>query len=203
MTKFQQVLALLWAISVATSNPFAQDATDWRGPHDYYRAVDGAQHELLVNVEKYHLPQGEEKLKRGRLQYAFEDFDFVLRYFPNHPQALMLMTQTVEKMNKPRRADEYFRTAIELFPNQPATLGLYGVHLHRSGDIARAIEYYNRALQLDPDSAETHYNLGLAYLSQKNYDLANQHAQKAYRLAYPLPGLRDRLQQVGRWQPGE
>jgi len=52
---------------------------------------------------------------------------------------------------------------------------------------------------LDGESAEVHYNLGLLYLEVKNSDLALEHAHKAYALNHPLPGLRNRLQAMGRW----
>jgi hypothetical protein len=47
----------------------------------------------------------------------------------------------------------------------------------------------------------THYNLGLAYLAQKQYQKANLHAQKAYQADFPYPALRDKLRQAGAWQP--
>jgi tetratricopeptide (TPR) repeat protein len=52
---------------------------------------------------------------------------------------------------------------------------------------------------LDGKSAEVRYNLGLLYLEVKNFDLALEYAHKAYAQNHPLPGLRSRLQAIGRW----
>jgi hypothetical protein len=45
-----------------------------------------------------------------------------------------------------------------------------------------------------------HYNLGLEYLDQRRLDLANIHAQAAYALGYPLPGLKEKLVRAGQWR---
>jgi TPR repeat protein len=50
-----------------------------------------------------------------------------------------------------------------------------------------------------PDNATAHYNLGLLYFDKKNYSKAKVHAEKAYALNFPLPGLRNRLKKVGKW----
>jgi hypothetical protein len=44
-----------------------------------------------------------------------------------------------------------------------------------------------------------HYNLGLLYVDQMQYDLAREQAKQAYELGYPLNGLRARLERAGRW----
>ena len=46
----------------------------------------------------------------------------------------------------------------------------------------------------------SHYDLGLAYLDIRDYASANREAHAAYRLGYPLPGLRLRLERMGRWK---
>jgi hypothetical protein len=35
----------------------------------------------------------------------------------------------------------------------------------------------------------------------KQYDLANEHAQRSYQLGAYAPGLRNKLQKVGKWNP--
>src|ERR1700682_1722293 len=42
--------------------------------------------------------------------------------------------------------------------------------------------------------------LGLAYFDLRDYDNALDRARSAYRLGFPLPGLRNKLQEVGKWQ---
>ena len=45
------------------------------------------------------------------------------------------------------------------------------------------------------------YNLALALIKLHRYELANEHAQRAYALGHPLPGLRAQLIAVGAWNP--
>ena len=53
---------------------------------------------------------------------------------------------------------------------------------------------------LGEDSAEINYNLGLVSLELGELDEAERYAQLAYELGYPLPGLRAKLQRLGRMQ---
>jgi len=38
------------------------------------------------------------------------------------------------------------------------------------------------------------------YADLKNYPLAREEARQAYKLGYPLPGLRNKLEKLGEWQ---
>ncbi|HQU16092.1 MAG: tetratricopeptide repeat protein [Gammaproteobacteria bacterium] len=197
------LLTLLTATLIATAFPTAALAVDtpaWRRPHDYY-ATDAESRHLLTMVEGHHLQQGTDKMARGEYGYAKQDFDFILRYFPNDPKALLLMGELAVKTGKPQDATHYFETAIKMFPDRAPTHTVYGVFLHRTGKLKQAIIQYKESLKLDPGSAETNYDLGLAYLTLRDYALANQHAHAAYRLGYPLPGLREKLQRAGKWEP--
>jgi hypothetical protein len=49
-----------------------------------------------------------------------------------------------------------------------------------------------------PNSAEVHYNFGLLYVATGELDLAVEHANRAYGLGFPLPGLRRMLANAGR-----
>ena len=48
------------------------------------------------------------------------------------------------------------------------------------------------------DTPDAEYFLGHTYFELKQYDKAREHADKAYRLGYPFPGLRNKLERVGR-----
>jgi tetratricopeptide (TPR) repeat protein len=174
----------------------AQPATD----NDYYTTKDAA---LLRSVERYHVQVAEEKIRTKYYSSARQDVDFVLRYFPNHPQGLLLMVQlcTDRSITQPCDLDLVFENAIAVNPNAAGTYVTQGVYLHRIKRYSKAIASYQRALAIDPSSVNAHYDLGLAYLETKQYDLANEQAQRAYGLSAPLPGLRARLQQLGQWKP--
>ena len=188
----------VWAIGIVASlvaGLAGAQATD----NDYYTTTDTT---LLRTVERYHVVPAQEKIRTKFYSAARGDVDFVLRYFPNHPKGLLLLAQMcTDGVTQHCDLDVVFEKAIAINPNVAGTYVTQGVYLHRVKRYREAIASYQRALAIDPDSINGHYNLALAYLETKQYDLANQEAQRAYALGAPFPGLRDRLKQSGQWKP--
>jgi tetratricopeptide (TPR) repeat protein len=173
--------------------------------HDYYDRNPRVRN-LLHTVEAYHMEQGIGKLKRRRYESAFEEFDFILRWYPNHPRALGLMAETCFLLHRPEAAEKYFEAALNAYPDNPRTaraitLREYGKYLYRAEDNARAIDTLKKSLALDDTTSETHYYLGMAYLSAKDLTRANIQAQRAYAKHFPLQELRDKLMAAGAWDP--
>ena len=50
----------------------------------------------------------------------------------------------------------------------------------------------------EADYADAEYFLGHVYFELKQYDKAREHADKAYKLGYPFPGLRKKLERIGK-----
>jgi Tfp pilus assembly protein PilF len=100
---------------------------------------------------------------------------------------------------KYKSGDEYFSAAVKFRPEDGTIRTLYGIFLHRKGQLDKALKQYEAALPLVPDSADLHYNLGLLYIQKNNYTKALEHAKKAYELGHPLPGLRNKLTDLGVW----
>ena len=48
------------------------------------------------------------------------------------------------------------------------------------------------------DSPDVEYFLGHIYFELKRYQKAREHADKAYKLGYPFPGLRRKLERIGK-----
>lgn len=179
-------LALLLMLAMAVAS--AEGVT----PHDYY----GGNYDptLLKNVEKFHLPKARRQMdSAGTVQWAKADVEFVLAWFPNHPEALQLASQIARMQGAPKSADKYYVRALQMYPDSGMTRLLYALHLHRSGRLDQAIEAYHKSIALDPDNANAYYNLGLALLSQNKLAEAKEAADRAYGLGYPLPGLRRML----------
>ena len=177
-------------------------AIAWAGKpvENYYGNYDP---EHLWAVEKYHLGPAREKANRTDKKaatYAWEDIEFILRHFPNHPQALLIATELSLRLNEPARVRRYMERAVEFDPRPAEPWIIYGIFLHRWGDYAGAVEKYQEAIKRNPDHPEAWYNLGLAYFALKRYDKAEEAARKAYALGYPLPGLREKLKRVGHWE---
>lgn len=172
---------------------------------DYYAPrTTGAEKEHLSVVTSYHLAPGQRDLANGRYHSAVGHAEFILNHFTNHPQALSLLSEACLKWKDPKcdaTAEGRFQKAIARNPDAAPTYVVYAIHLHRKEHLKEAVEAYRRALELAPESVNAHYNLGLAYIDLKQYDLANQHAQKSYQLGAFLPGLRTRLEKLGKWNP--
>ena len=175
-----------------------------QGNRDYYSATqtsEGA--ELLKNVEQFHIGPGLERMQGHNYSGARDDFEFILKFFPNHPRGLALISELCDVRWKNALCDssQWFERAIARNPNVGQTVVIEGVHLQRLNRVADAITSYKRALALDPTSRNAHYDIGLAYFDQKKFELANRHAQIAYMLGMPFPGLRDKLTKAGKWMP--
>ena len=196
---------LIVAILQSGSLPALAQTRDYAlpGGQDYY-APRTTQDEIttLHNVQLYHLGPGKEAVAKGRWDVALKEFEFILRYYPNHPVVLSLVSDLCLKWVAPAcDAKGWFQKAIERNPNAAPTYILHGVYLHRSKRINEAVREYRRAIELAPGYADAHYNLGIALADLKQYELANQHAQKSYELGATLPGLRVRLEKLGKWNP--
>ena len=193
----------LLAAILATSLARAQGTGSVVGTYDYYAAAASPQTlQTLKNVESFHIEPGRDRMKKRNYPGALQDFEFILNYFPNHPIALALVSDLCDLNWKSPQCDPepYFERAFQINPKAAQTWAVYGLHLQRIKSNDKAIDAYKRSLALNPASMNAHYNLGLAYVDLKRFDLANQHAQAAYALGYPLPGLKDKLVRAGQWK---
>jgi len=198
---------LLVALLVVAQPAAADEATCGslryrHGPYDYRTSAWARNW-----AEKYHFTPEVEQLKKGAsTSYIGQDLDFVLLAIPNHSRALAAMVNWKFKTKKdpPTGAtysvDCYFDRAIRFSPDDGAVRAVYGVYLMRVGKTADAVAQLEMAAKLGEDTANMHYNIGLAYFELRDYDKALAHAKKAYEQGFTLPGLRDKLTQAGKWQ---
>ena len=95
------------------------------------------------------------------------------------------------------KAKEFLRRAIEEEPHYaPAYTAMYLVH-RDLGERAEARAVLLRGNDSTKNkSAELHYFLGLSYLDDDDLVSAKKHAEVAYRLGYPLPGLKNKLKRL-------
>lgn len=175
------------------------------GPFDYRTAT----HDERRLVEAFHYDPAMQGLRRGEMMnergFIWNDFDYTLRAFPNHPGSLQGVDQLARllKSDKPPRAARsalcYFLRATAFRPDDAVVRLLYGLYLLRRDRSALAIEQLKMADELLPDDMNVQYNLGLAYFRLKDYDKALFHAQRAYARGAQLPGLERMLRNVGKW----
>jgi len=177
------------------------------GPFDY-REPRKQEKEL---VESGHYNPGMDAVRKGKmtdeLGFVWNQFDYTLRAFPNHPGSLIAIDQLSIKLksDKPPRAARsaycYFARAIHYRPDDGLVRLFYGLYLLRREKYDDAIVQLKRADILRPNDANVQYNMGLAYLRKKDYDNALTYAHRAYALGFQLPGLKNQLQSAGKWRP--
>jgi hypothetical protein len=173
------------------------------GPFDY--RIASAYNKQLV--ENTHFTTDIENFrKRGKPHYVANDIDYTLRVFPNHPRALLALSKLSLKLKTMRppgaqwTVDCYFQRAIRYQPDDSFVRLVYGIHLTRWGkpDLARV--QLELAEKHPVQDGNFHYNLGLAFLDVGDTERALKHAKDAYALGYQLPGLKSRLQKLGKWR---
>src|SRR6185295_1715921 len=94
----------------------------------------------------------------------------------------------------------YFDRAVRFRPEDGVVRMIYANYLANQKKPTEALAQMQAAEKLLVENANLHYNMGLIYLSLKDYDKALHHAHRAYALGWQLPGLRNMLQKAGRWQ---
>jgi len=211
--------ALLWTAVSCTTPALAEvDITQCGslqqrlGPFDYRTASASIKRE----VEGAHWDDPFDAFLKGK-KYSprngniiMADFDYTLRAFPNHHDALRAINllgvwQKTENPEKARWTLEcYYLRGMKFAPDDALVYLAYGEYLQRRGRTAEARKKIDQAVGLlaakGGGSAITHYNLGLAYFDFGEFDLAQSYAESAAKGGVALPGLRVRLQRSGHWK---
>jgi Flp pilus assembly protein TadD len=160
----------------------------------------------LTIVERYHFTPNIENLVSGNTGPVGGELDYTLRAFPNHHRALAALAKlgVRDKTIKPNGTKYsvycYFERAIRFKPNDAVVRMVYSNYLQKLGQPDQALDQLNVAVHLQPEDPTINYNLGLLYMEKKDYALARTHAKKAYEQGFPLPGLKNKLVQAGKWE---
>ena len=221
MAKISCGQAALWLTFVyfaTQTDAMAQLAQDCGSIKNAYGPFDYTNPDHFANklpiVESGHFDAGVEQLT-GHLGKSSEgtmlagDLDYTLRAFPNHHRALYATVRyDVEKIRRgaaPMRfsTECYFKRAILLAPSDATVRLLQGIYFMKVSRPEEARVSLGVALDMAPNSAEINYNAGLVYTDLKEYELALQHALRAYELGYPLMGLKNKLKRLGVWKDNQ
>jgi tetratricopeptide (TPR) repeat protein len=209
--------AVLVALAVRNSLASAQECgpvplPGAAGPYDY---VDSKFAWNLTDVTENHWVHVQRALAEREVHYALRELNWILIRWPNHYPALFelgrieqLYPGVVFDPSKfsnqdalffPPTPECYFDRAFRYRPKDPTLRMLFGLYYHKSKRLQDALTQYQKAEAMDPEASEIQYNLGLVYFDLKDYEPSIQHAQKAYKLGYPLAGLRKKLTAAGKW----
>lgn len=202
------ILVMLLGISfvgMAAGKNYCGDPTkNAFGPFDYLERFNfGAK---LNVVEAHHFTPDVENLIRGESGSIAGDLDYTLRAWPNHHRALVALARLSIRDKSTRfyglnwPVECYFDRAIRFSAADAKVRSIYGGYLLHQGRNKEAVEQLEVAVNLEPDNVTALYNLGLLYFKLKNYDKANDFANRAYALDFPLPGLKNKLIKAGKWR---
>ncbi|GAA6184333.1 MULTISPECIES: tetratricopeptide repeat protein [Alteromonadaceae] len=192
----------------------------WRRgkPFDYYAAetrqsTGTYRGGLLYLVESAHFTKKVRRLIEGSTSKQPGDLLFVLGSIPNHPVALDAYARYEYQWENSRsfkaslNTDEpkydagcFFERAAKIYPGQASTYLTWGIYYYRRGEHQKALEKFLEADKLSPGSAEAKYNVGLAYAEVNDLANAKKYAEAAYKLGYPLPGLKMKIAELEKAQ---
>ena len=168
--------------------------------------TDPADRERLTVIETFHFTPVVASLTRGASGSLGADIGYTLEHFPNHTKALAALVKLGrrDKTGQPYGArytiDCFFTRAVGFAPNDAALRMVYGGYLLGNDHADEALVQLREAARIAPDNATIDYNLGLLYVKRRDYPTARSYAWKAYRLGFPLPGLKKQLAAAGEWQ---
>lgn len=177
-----------------------------------YRKNDKKTRHLKHLVESVHFTKGVQNAEYGNTGGLEFDLNYVLRKFPNHAHALMVMaelqlTSKYEPRQRKDRADKlwptkecYFFKAMQLQPDDPSVHLVIAIFYHKQKKHDIAARHYAYAKQLNPQNAEVQYNQGLFFMDLQEHKKALENAKIAMQLGHPLQGLKNRLVRAGAWQ---
>ena len=127
---------------------------------------------------------GERYLARNDTSKALEQFLKALEINPDDPYLHYDLALTYDMKGVLDKAAHHLKEAIELKPDYSDAYNYLGFVYFRQGRVDEAIESYNKALDnlLYMSPQDAHLNLGVAYLSIKQYQKAKVHLEEAIRL---------------------
>ena len=128
--------------------------------------------------------RGERYLSGNESSKALEQFHEALKIYPDDPHLHYDLAYTYDMKGMLDKTEYHLKEAIRLKPDYSDAYNYLGFLYFGHGKVDEAIKYYHKALEnelyMNPQIA--HNNLGLAYLSRKEYRKAMLHLEEATRL---------------------
>lgn len=128
--------------------------------------------------------RGERYLGANQASKALEQFLEALKIYPDDPYLHYDLALTYDMKGMLDKTEYHLKEAIKLKPDYSDAYNYLGFVYFSDGKVDEAIKYYHKALEneLYMNPQDAHNNLGLAYLSRKEYRKAMLHLEEAVRL---------------------
>ncbi|MFQ6069152.1 MAG: tetratricopeptide repeat protein [Candidatus Aminicenantales bacterium] len=145
--------------------------------------------EKYPEVFQVHLNIGSCYLKKGDLERAEKEFNFVLEKtkevlgdYKNDPQTSLRAFTGLGEIYLQRqdydRAMNYFAQSLEISPQDEVAAYNVAQVLFFNQKIDEAIEYYKLAIKIKPDWSKPYLRLGYAYLNKGDFEKALENFKK-------------------------
>ena len=152
---------------------------------DYFlKNMDEKVAQTVYNVNKYHMKPALKFYAQGHLKRTLPDLKFVLRYIPNHPQALHLLGAVAIGINSKQFGRNYFQQAVHLFPDHALTFAQYGKYLMDIEEIEEAVKMLDISIKKEPKLALAYDWLEMAYTKKGDEAKSKEIGRKAKELGY-------------------
>jgi tetratricopeptide (TPR) repeat protein len=151
------------------------------------------------SVARMHIDRGLANMVEGRLEFAKNEFEFVLLHVenPDLKSVAYLNTGVISFLEgNPNLAIKYYQSAIQLSPDYAKAYFNLGASYYKIGELRKAEEAFLEAIRLQPNDGRAHYSLGMVYFDQKKYNLAWEHAEKAEEYGVPYKSLKQKLAKI-------
>jgi type IV pilus assembly protein PilF len=128
--------------------------------------------------------RGERFLANDQTSQALEQFLNALEIYPDDPYLHYDLALTYDMKGMFYKTEYHLKEASRLKPDYSDAYNYLGFVYFRDGKVDEAIKYYHKALgnELYLNPQDAHLNLGVAYLSRKEYHKAMLHLEEAIRL---------------------
>jgi hypothetical protein len=135
---------------------------------------------------------------------AMYSFSRAEPHSPVYPDMAITMAQIRQDMGKPQEAYAALQRSIAAQPTRTEPYVMLAIMHRKAHKLSEARDVLRQADEVTGgSSAEIQYNLGLINLELGDMTAANANARQAYRLGYPLPGLKNKLRQLGKWNDAD
>ncbi len=124
---------------------------------------------------------GELYLENGDTDKAEEVFKAAVKHDPNNPDRRTAIGEAFLKAGQEDRAAESFQDSLSL-KQDTNVYNRLGIALRKKGRFKEAILEYRKAIKVDPNDEVLYYNIGRAFMQDKNFNSARKAFQKSLAL---------------------
>lgn len=113
-----------------------------------------------------------------------------------------LLAQAHSMLDESDKAVEVLEKVIAAQPEMSGPYIALALLYRSENNLQKSLDTLELALnRVASVSAELYYTAAIAYIDADDLETAQRFATEAYKLGYPLPGLKNRLANLGYWPP--